>query len=143
VESIYAAGDIAAAWHPFFHARLRVEHWANAAHQGRLAARNMLGAGDSYDRIPYFFSDQFDLGMEYSGYAPEWDQVVIRGDTAKREFVAFWLQDGRVVAGMNANVWDLAEPIQGLIRSRQSVDPKRLADPDIPIADLHREALPR
>jgi 3-phenylpropionate/trans-cinnamate dioxygenase ferredoxin reductase subunit len=143
VVSIYAAGDIAAAWHPFFHARLRVEHWANAAHQGRLAARNMLGAGDSYDRIPYFFSDQFDLGMEYSGYAPEWDQVVIRGDTAKREFVAFWLQDGRVVAGMNANVWDLAEPIQGLIRSRQSVDPKRLADPDIPIADLHREALPR
>ncbi|MGQ0802356.1 MAG: NAD(P)/FAD-dependent oxidoreductase [Actinomycetota bacterium] len=143
VESIYAAGDIAAAWHPFFHARLRVEHWANAAHQGRLAARNMLGAGDSYDRIPYFFSDQFDLGMEYSGYAPEWDQVVFRGDTAEREFVAFWLQNGRVVAGMNANIWDLAEPIQDLIRSRQPVDPERLAYPDIPIADLHREALPR
>lgn len=143
VESIYAAGDIAAAWHPFFHARLRVEHWANATHQGRLAARNMLGAGDSYDRIPYFFSDQFDLGMEYSGYAPEWNQVVFRGDTAKREFVAFWLQDGRVVAGMNANIWDLAEPIQDLIRSHQPVDPNRLADPDIPIADLHREASPR
>jgi 3-phenylpropionate/trans-cinnamate dioxygenase ferredoxin reductase subunit len=143
VDSIYAAGDIAAAWHPFFNARLRVEHWANATHQGRLAARNMLGAGVSYDRIPYFFSDQFDLGMEYSGYAPEWDQVVFRGDTVGREFVAFWIHDGRVVAGMNANTWDLAEPIQELIRTRRPVDLKRLADPEIPIGELHREALSR
>jgi 3-phenylpropionate/trans-cinnamate dioxygenase ferredoxin reductase subunit len=143
VESIYAAGDIAAAWHPFFNARLRVEHWANATHQGRLAARNMLGAGASYDRIPYFFSDQFDFGMEYSGYAPVWDQVVFRGDTVGREFVAFWIHDDRVVAGMNANIWDLAEPIQALIRSRRPVDPKQLADPEIPIGDLHREVVSR
>ncbi len=143
VDSIYAAGDIAAAWHPFLNARLRVEHWANATHQGRLAARNMLGAGVSYERIPYFFSDQFDLGMEYSGYAPEWDQVVFRGDTVGREFVAFWIDDGRVVAGLNANIWDLAEPIQQLIRTRRPVDPQRLADPEVPIGDLHREALAR
>ena len=133
---IYAAGDIASAWHPLFGARLRVEHWANAGHQGRIAARNMLDAGASYDRIPYFFSDQFDLGMEYSGYAPRWDRVVVRGDVEGREVVAFWLREGRVVAGMNVNVWDLAEPIQGLIRSGRPVDPIRLADSDVPIEEL-------
>ncbi len=142
-DAIYAAGDIAAAWHPLFNARLRVEHWANATHQGRLAARNMLGVEAPYDRIPYFFSDQFDLGMEYSGYAPEWDQVVFRGDTVAREFAAFWLRDDRVVAGMNANIWDLADPIQALIRAGRAVDPKRLADPEILIEDSHREASPR
>jgi len=134
---VYAAGDIAAAWHPHFGARLRVEHWANAGHQGRTAARNMLGAGVSYDRIPYFFSDQLDLGMEYSGHAPRWDQVVVRGDTERREFVAFWLREGRVVAGMNVNVWHLADPVQALIRSGRQVDPTRLADPDVPIKALH------
>ena len=137
---VYAAGDIAAAWHPLFGARVRVEHWANADHQGRLAARNMLGAGDSYDRIPYFFSDQFDLGMEYSGYAPRWDDVVVRGDPERRELVAFWLRDDRVVAGMNVNVWDVAEQIQALIRSRRPVDTARLVDPCIPIEALNAAA---
>lgn len=133
---VYAAGDVAAAWHPIFRRRLRVEHWANAGDQGRLAARNMLGAGVTYERIPYFYSDQFDIGMEYSGYAPEWDEIASRGNPAQREFVAFWLHDRRVVAGMNVNVWDVAKPIQELVASGRVVDPVKLTDPRIPLEDM-------
>lgn len=131
---ILAAGDVARAWHPTLGAHLRVEHWANALNQGVVAGRNLLGAGASYDRLPYFFTDQYDLGMEYSGHAPRWDQVVFRGSRERREFVAFWLDAGRVVAGMNVNVWDVVDDIQRLIRSRQPIDPSRLADPDVPLA---------
>jgi 3-phenylpropionate/trans-cinnamate dioxygenase ferredoxin reductase subunit len=139
VPGIYAAGDVAAAWHPLFSTRVRVEHWANALNQGPAAARNMLDKRQPYERVPYFFSDQYDLGMEYSGYAPTWDEVVYRGNPKAREFVAFWLKDGRVVAGMNANVWDVAEPIQALIRSQHPVDINRLADPDVSLEDLAGE----
>ena len=86
-----------------------------------------------YARLPYFYSDQYDLGMEYSGLAASWDRVVVRGDLAARQFIAFWLKDQRVVAGMNANVWDVTESIQALIRGGRPVDPARLADPDIPL----------
>jgi 3-phenylpropionate/trans-cinnamate dioxygenase ferredoxin reductase component len=135
--NIYAAGDVAHAWHPLFRERLRVEHWANALNQGPAAARNMLGANQPYDRIPYFFSDQYDLGMEYSGHAPKWDRVVFRGEPDKREFIAFWLDDqGRVLAGMNANVWDVTQPIQDLIRSRRPLDVHRLTDPEVPLDSL-------
>jgi 3-phenylpropionate/trans-cinnamate dioxygenase ferredoxin reductase subunit len=137
---VYAAGDVAAAWHPIFKSRLRVEHWANAGHQGRVAAHNMLGKAVVHDRVPYFFSDQFDLGMEYSGHAPTWDEVVFRGDTERREFIAFWLSDGRVVAGMNANTWDVAEDIQALVRSARVVDRARLSDPDVALDNLDRLA---
>ena len=133
---VFAAGDVANAEHPFFGRRVRVEHWANALNQGPAAARNMLGAGIPYDRLPYFFSDQYDVGMEYSGLAERGDEVVIRGDTAKREFVAFWLHDDRVVAGMNVNVWDVNEAVQALIRSRAPVDRGALADPDVPLESL-------
>ncbi|MFJ5829729.1 NAD(P)/FAD-dependent oxidoreductase [Streptomyces sp. NPDC093089] len=135
---IYAAGDVAAALHPRLHTRLRVEHWANALNGGPAAARGMLGQHVSYDRVPYFFTDQYDLGMEYSGWAPpgSYDQVVVRGDTGKREFIAFWLKEGRVLAGMNVNVWDVTEPIQQLIRSRTAVDPDALADPSVPLESL-------
>ena len=129
---VYAAGDVANAWHPFYARRVRVEHWANALHQGPAAARAMLGQQVAYDRIPYFFSDQYALGMEYSGFATEWDDVVFRGDPASREFIAFWLQNERVVAGMNVNVWDVNEHVQALIRSRQPVNPAALADIDTP-----------
>jgi 3-phenylpropionate/trans-cinnamate dioxygenase ferredoxin reductase subunit len=139
-ERVYAAGDVAAAWHPIFRTRLRVEHWANADHQGRVAAQNMLGKDVPYDRVPYFFSDQFDLGMEYSGHAPSWDEVVFRGDPARREFIAFWLKDRRVVAGMNANIWDVAEAIQALVRSGQVVDRARLSDPDVALDNPERLA---
>ena len=96
----------------------------------------MLGKPAVNDEIPYFFSDQFDAGMEYGGYAPAWDEVVFRGDVAAREFIAFWLQDGRVLAGMNVNVWDVNETIRDLVRSGQAVDAKLLADPDTPVEDL-------
>ncbi|MDI9887615.1 FAD-dependent oxidoreductase [Streptomyces sp. HNM0645] len=132
---IYAAGDVAAVHHPLLGVRLRVEHWANALNGGPAAARAMLGREVSYDRIPYFFSDQYDLGMEYSGWAPPgtYDQVVLRGDAGKREFVAFWLKDRKVLAGMNVNVWDVTEGIQGLIRSGSAVDTDALADPGTPL----------
>jgi 3-phenylpropionate/trans-cinnamate dioxygenase ferredoxin reductase subunit len=130
---VYAAGDVAAAWHPRYQTYLRVEHWANANNQGPAAARNMLGISTGYARLPYFYSDQYDLGMEYSGLATERDQVVVRGDLTTRQFIAFWLRDQRVVAGMNANVWDVVEPVQALIRSGWPVDPERLANPDIPL----------
>jgi len=133
---IFAAGDVAAAWHPFYQARIRVEHWANALHQGQVAARNMLGLATPYERLPYFFSDQYDLGMEYTGYAPSWDEIVFRGDPRSHQFIAFWLSDGRVVAGMNANVWDVTGPIGELIRRRMPIDAARLADPEVPLEDL-------
>jgi 3-phenylpropionate/trans-cinnamate dioxygenase ferredoxin reductase subunit len=136
VPGIFAAGDVAAAWHPFYQARIRVEHWANALHQGEVAARNMLGLTTPYERLPYFFSDQYDLGMEYTGYAPSWDKVVFRGDPATRQFIAFWLSEGRVVAGMNANVWDVTGALGDLIRRRIPIDASRLADPDVPLEDL-------
>ena len=137
VAGVFAAGDVANAFHPFYGRKLRVEHWANALNQPATAAQGMLGKqGVSYDRLPYFFSDQYDVGMEYSGYARTWDRVVLRGDPASREFVAFWLVGDRVVAGMNVNVWDVTEPIQALIRQRVVVDDRRLADPGIPLEEL-------
>jgi 3-phenylpropionate/trans-cinnamate dioxygenase ferredoxin reductase component len=133
---VFAAGDVANAQHPFYRERIRVEHWANALHQGPVAARAMLGEPDVYDRLPYFFSDQYDVGMEYAGFARSWDRVVFRGDPATREFIAFWLTGDRVAAGMNVNVWDVIDPIQRLIRERVAVDDRRLADPDVPLEDL-------
>ncbi|HEY2259137.1 MAG TPA: FAD-dependent oxidoreductase [Solirubrobacteraceae bacterium] len=133
---VFAAGDVARAWHPFFGQRIRVEHWSNALNQGPAAARAMLGQPVSYDRIPYFFSDQYDVGMEYSGHAPQWDEVVFRGDPADGKFVAFWLADGCVVAGMNVNVWDVNDHVQALIRSRRRVDTAALRDADVPLDSL-------
>ena len=135
VPGIFAAGDVANHLHPRL-GRLRVEHWDNALHQGPAAARGMLGSAERYERLPYFFSDQYDVGMEYSGHATSWDRVVVRGDSASREFIAFWLAGGRVVAGMNVNVWDVTDSIQALIRSGRAIDERRLADPDVPLMDL-------
>ena len=136
MPDVYAAGDVAMTHYPFYGARIRVEHWANALHQGPAAARNMLGRADAYDRLPYFFSDQYDVGMEYSGFARTWDRVVFRGDPASREFIAFWLAGDRVLAGMNVNVWDVADPIRRLIHDRVGVDDRRLTDPDVPLDQL-------
>jgi 3-phenylpropionate/trans-cinnamate dioxygenase ferredoxin reductase subunit len=136
VPGVFAAGDVANAHNPFYDRHIRVEHWANARKQGEVAARAMLGQQVAYDEIPYFFSDQYDIGMEYSGYATSWDEVVFRGDVAAREFVAFWLEDGRVVAGMNVNVWDVNDAIRELIRSRQPVERHHLLDPELPIEQL-------
>ncbi|HEY3261312.1 MAG TPA: FAD-dependent oxidoreductase [Pseudonocardiaceae bacterium] len=136
---IFAAGDVANAQHPFLGKHIRVEHWANALKQPATAAAAMLGRDDAaYDELPYFYTDQYDLGMEYVGYVePDgYDRVVVRGDAETREFIAFWLAGGRVLAGMNVNVWDVTDPIKALIRSRATVDPDRLADPDTPLEEL-------
>ena len=121
---VLAAGDVAEAWRPALHRRLRTEHWANAQRQGAVAARSIMGADASDDRLPYFYTDQYDLGMEYVGYVgPDGhDELVVRGDLAKRELIAFWLREGRVLAGMNVNVWDVTEQIEELIRSGGRVD---------------------
>jgi 3-phenylpropionate/trans-cinnamate dioxygenase ferredoxin reductase subunit len=136
VPGVFAAGDVANAHHPLYGERIRVEHWANALHQGPAAAQNMLGRATAYDLVPYFFSDQYDVGMEYAGFARDWDRVVFRGDPASREFIAFWLRDDRVVAGMNVNVWDVTDHIQRLIRARVPVDDRRLVDADVPLEAL-------
>ena len=130
---VHAAGDVAAAFHPLYGRHVRVEHWANALHQGPAAARSMLGQEVVFDRVPYFFTDQYELGMEYSGLAGPGDTVVCRGDPDGGAFIAFWTADGRVTAGMNVDVWDVTAPIQQLIRSRRQVQPARLADPDTPL----------
>ena len=133
---IYAAGDVAAAWHPFYRRPLRVEHWANALNQGRTVGANAAGAGEVYDRIPYFFSDQYDLGLEYVGLADPGDEVTIRGDEEGREFIAFWHRDGRVTAAMNVNVWDVVDDLRALLTRSEPVDPHHLANPDIALAEL-------
>ena len=143
---IFACGDVANSVNPLLDRRVRVEHWANALNGGKEAARAMLGRDVVYDRVPYFYSDQYDLGMEYSGYVEPhgYDRVVFRGDPTVRdgkapEFVAFWISDGRVLAGMNVNVWDVTDDIQKLVRAGYAgrrVDLERLADPAVPLSDL-------
>src|ERR1700758_5500202 len=133
---IYAVGDIAAAEHPLFGCRIRTEHWANALKQPAVAAAGMLGKPGEYAELPYFFTDQYDLGMEYVGHAPSFERVVFRGDVSGREFVAFWLDgDNRVLAGMNVNIWDVLEDVKSLIRSKTPVDVDKLTDPESSLAD--------
>ncbi|HEX5533658.1 MAG TPA: FAD-dependent oxidoreductase [Actinomycetales bacterium] len=138
---VFAAGDIANAEHPMLGHRVRVEHWANALNQPTVAAATMLGRDERYDRLPYFYTDQYDLGMEYTGFVTPggYDRVVVRGDAASREFIAFWMSGDAVLAGMNVNVWDVVDDIKALVQHSFSggrVDPERLADPDIPLPDL-------
>ncbi len=133
---VFAAGDVASAPYPRAGRHVRVEHWANALHQGPAAARSMLGQQVTFDRVPYFFTDQYELGMEYSGLAGPDASLVLRGDPDEGGFLAFWLAGGRVVAGMNVDVWDVTEPVQALIRSGRPVPAEQLADPDVPLAEL-------
>jgi 3-phenylpropionate/trans-cinnamate dioxygenase ferredoxin reductase subunit len=134
---IFAAGDVASAFHPWLGHHVRVEHWANALKQPAVAAAAMLGRDACYEELPYFYTDQYDLGMEYVGHAGDgYDQVVVRGDLQAREFIAFWLSGGRVRAGMNVNVWDVTDSIKNLIRSGRPVDANALADPGTSLDDL-------
>jgi 3-phenylpropionate/trans-cinnamate dioxygenase ferredoxin reductase subunit len=135
---IYAAGDVANSFHPLYGHGVRVEHWANALHGGPAAAKSMLGQQVEYDRVPYFYSDQYDLGMECSGLPSpgSYDEVVYRGDPATLEFIAFWLSRGKVVAGMNVNVWDVTDDIHSLIRSARMVDTSGLANPRISLSEV-------
>src|SRR6185437_9881503 len=137
-ERIFAAGDVANAWHPVLGQYLRNEHWATAKASGKVAAASMMGEQAQLDAIPYFYTDQFELGMEYSGYGPlaRGADVVYRGDPASLEFIAFWIAEGRVVAGMNVNVWDVNDQVQELIRSGRRIDLDRLADPSIALGEV-------
>jgi 3-phenylpropionate/trans-cinnamate dioxygenase ferredoxin reductase subunit len=134
--AVYAAGDVANVLYPRYRTHIRLEHWSAALNQGPLAARSMLGEAARYDKTPYFFSDQYDFGMEYRGWAAAFDQVVFRGDPATREFIAFWLADNVVAAAMNANVWDQGDAIEALVRARNQVDVGRLQDPATELATL-------
>ncbi|MGO1560792.1 Ferredoxin reductase [Actinomycetales bacterium JB111] len=135
---IWAVGDIANHDHPVLGRRIRVEHWATALNQPAAAAASLLGTDTPFTNLPYFFSDQYDLGCEYVGHAAGHEEnVVVRGDLGAREFVAFWLDDARhVVAAMNVNVWDVVDAIRPVITERRVVDPARLADPDVPYDEL-------
>jgi 3-phenylpropionate/trans-cinnamate dioxygenase ferredoxin reductase subunit len=136
--NIFAAGDVASAFHPMYGKHIRVEHWANARQQPKAAAASMLGKDASYEELPYFYTDQYNLGMEYVGFVEpgEYDRVVFRGDVAGREFIAFWLSNDRVVAGMNVNVWDVVEPIKTILRSRVAIPANLLADVGTALTDL-------
>lgn len=135
---IFAAGDVASSFLPLLGRHVRVEHWSNALNGGKAVAKSMLGQQVEYNRVPYFYSDQYDLGMEAAGLPlpGTYDQVVYRGDSESLEFIAFWLKEGRLVAGMNVNVWDVNDDIQSLIRSGRPLDPARLADPAIPLPEV-------
>ena len=135
---IFAAGDVASSYVPLLGRHLRVDHWSNALNGGKAAGYSMLGQQVEYNRVPYFYSDQYDLGMECAGLPDpgRYDQVVYRGDSDTLEFIAFWLQERRLVAGMNVNVWDVNDDIQGLIRSARPLDPARLANPGIPLTEV-------
>jgi 3-phenylpropionate/trans-cinnamate dioxygenase ferredoxin reductase component len=133
---VYAAGDVANTYYTMYDAHIRLEHWSAALNQGPVAARNMLGLATPYEKVPYFYSDQYDLGMEYRGWAPDYDRVVFRNDPAGGEFLAFWLRDGVVGAVMNANVWDQGDAIEALLQARPVVDPDALADPGMDLAGL-------
>jgi 3-phenylpropionate/trans-cinnamate dioxygenase ferredoxin reductase subunit len=130
VPGVYAAGDVANSYHPYYRQRFRLEHWSAALNQGPVAAWNMLGHKQAYDKIPYFFSDQYDFGMEYRGWSTATDEMVIRYGESDHEFIAFWLRDSRVVAAMNANIWDQGEALEALILSGTQVDKARLTDSD-------------
>jgi NADPH-dependent 2,4-dienoyl-CoA reductase/sulfur reductase-like enzyme len=135
---IFAAGDVASSYLPLLGRHLRMDHWSNALNGGKAVALSMLGKHLEYNRVPYFYSDQYDLGMECAGLPSPgtYDQVVYRGDAGALEFIAFWLKEGRLVAGMNVNVWDVNDEIQGLIRSANPLDPARLSDPAIPLPEV-------
>jgi 3-phenylpropionate/trans-cinnamate dioxygenase ferredoxin reductase subunit len=130
---VFAAGDVANSYYPLLGTHLRLEHWSAALNQGPVAAANMMDTVTSYDHVPYFFSDQYDCGMEYSGHVgPDgYDEVVFRGDVASGEFIAFWMRDGRVLAGMNVNTWGVTDAIEALVRPGAPVDPAELADPEV------------
>lgn len=134
---VFAAGDVARAYHPVLRRAVRVEHWDTAIEHGRAAARTMLGGDEPYTRLPYFFSDQYDVGIEYIGsVGPDgYDEVVLRGDVPGRRFTAFWIKDGAVVAGMHANDWDAIDPIRRVVTTG-TVDLSKLRDPAVPLEAL-------
>jgi NADPH-dependent 2,4-dienoyl-CoA reductase/sulfur reductase-like enzyme len=111
---VFAAGDVANALHPLLGERIRVEHWQNAIGQGRAAAHALLGEDVAYRDVPYFFTDQYDLGMEYFGHpgSAGFDDLRIEDGPAEDAFAAYWSREGRVVAAMHVNEWDRSEELK-------------------------------
>jgi 3-phenylpropionate/trans-cinnamate dioxygenase ferredoxin reductase subunit len=139
VPGVYAAGDVVRWDHPVLGHSIRVEHWQNAIDSGVAAAKAMLGQDMSQDELPYFFTDQYDLGMEYTGDVPRGAsyQVVLRGDPASGAYLAFWLADDHhVLAGMQVNTWDTIDAVKDLIRSKKQIDPARLADTSVELTEI-------
>ena len=136
VEGIYAAGDVANHYHPVFDRRIRVEHWQNALKQGPAAARSMLGKGDPYEEIPWFWSDQYDANLQYAGYHTEWDELVVRGSMEERNFVAFYRKAGRVLAAVSVNRGRDLRRSMRLIKDQRPVDTTKLRDPDVDLRTL-------
>lgn len=136
VPGVYAAGDVANAFHPHYGRHVRVEHWANALNQGALAGRNAVGISEPYTRLPYFFSDQYDVGLEYVGLADPTDAVVVRGQLESRQFVCFWHRDGIVTAAMALNVWDVIDDLKRIVAARLPIELAQLQNPDVPLAEL-------
>lgn len=136
--NIYAAGDVANGFSPWLGRHLRLDHWSSAVHQPKIAAASMLGKTAKYDRLPYFFTDQYDLGMELNGFIepPNADKFVIRGDQSKREFMVFWLDGRRITAAMSINVWESADPVRELIRGRYDADIDMLQDMNVSLAEV-------
>jgi 3-phenylpropionate/trans-cinnamate dioxygenase ferredoxin reductase subunit len=136
VEGIYAAGDVANHYHPVFERRIRVEHWQNALNQGPAAARNMLGKDEPYDDIPWFWSDQYDFNLQYTGFHTEWDELIVRGSMEERNFMAFYLKDGRVLAAVALNRGRDLRRSMRLIKAQRPVDATKLQDPDVDLRAL-------
>ena len=136
VEGIYAAGDVANHYHPVFERRIRVEHWQNALNQGPAAAQNMLGKDEPYDDIPWFWSDQYDFNLQYTGFHTEWDEVIVRGSMEERNFVAFYRKDERVLAAVAVNRGKDLRRSMRLIKAQRPVDATKLQDPDVDLRAL-------
>jgi 3-phenylpropionate/trans-cinnamate dioxygenase ferredoxin reductase subunit len=140
VEGIYAAGDVANHYHPVFGRHIRVEHWQNALRQGSAAARSMLGKGESYEEIPWFWSDQYELNLQYAGFHTDWDELVVRGSMEERNFVAFYRKDGRALAVVAINRGrDLRRSVP-LIKVQDQVEAAKLRNPDIDLRTLANTA---
>jgi 3-phenylpropionate/trans-cinnamate dioxygenase ferredoxin reductase subunit len=131
---IFAAGDVASAWHPFYGRRVRFEHIANARLQGLAAGPLLLGRGSPFEALPSFYSDQYGISLQYTGLAdPGATQLVVRGRLADRRFTGFFLDHGRIAAAISVGKPDPALDIEELIRSRATVDPSVLADESTPV----------
>ena len=135
-EGIYAAGDVANYYHPVFGRHIRIEHWRNALKQGAAAARSMLGKGEPYEEIPWFWSDQYDHNLQYLGYHTEWDELVVRGSVEERDFVAFYRKDGRVLAAVALNRGRELRRSKGMIKAQHRVEAARLSDPAVDLREL-------
>lgn len=137
VDGIFAAGDVANHFHPAAGRHVRVEHWQNALKQGAAAARSMLGRGRPYDEVHWFWSDQYDVNLQYAGFHTRWDRLVVRGSLEARDAIVFYMNGSRIDAAVALNRPKELRLAMALIRRRIEVAPDALRNPDV---DLRRLA---